>query len=97
MDNEVYVDPNKIDEFARSLNDLSSVSDKQMTLLLQALGVLGRSWKDQAFDDFQTHVRRLALTLLNFSESTDKFSRYLVEKAQQAREIDRLKPPGSKR
>jgi uncharacterized protein YukE len=97
VDNNVYVDPNKIDEFARSLNNLSSVSDKQMSLLLQALGGLGHTWKDQAFDDFQTHVRRLALTLLNFSESTDKFSRYLVEKAQQAREIHRLQPPGSNR
>lgn len=93
MSEQVYVDPAKLQEFATHLKGFAVTTDKATDRLLAALGSLSRSWEDQAFEQFQQHVRGLAQTLMTFVGDADQFSAYLATKADEAKQIHQINLP----
>lgn len=93
MNEQAFVDPVKLREFAVDLNGFAASTDKATDRLLTALGGLGRSWEDQAFEQFQQSVRGLAQTLLTFVGDAERFSVYLTTKADEAKQIHQMNQP----
>ncbi len=91
-DGTAYVDGERLREFALDLRAFAGITDKSVDRLATALAGLGRSWEDQAFGEFQQSVRGLAATLLTFVDQTESFSAYLLNKAEQAKNIH-VPPP----
>jgi uncharacterized protein YukE len=94
MNEQVYVDPEKLQEFSIQLRGFAGATDRAVDRLTAALSGLGRSWEDPAFEQFQSHVRGLAQTLLVFVGEADKFSSYLGTKADEAKRIHHGSIPG---
>lgn len=93
MSEHAYVDPAKLEEFAVDLNGFAVATDNATDRLLTALSSLSRSWEDQAFDQFQQSVRGLAQTLLTFVGDAERFSVYLKNKSEEARQIHQMNQP----
>lgn len=70
--NDVYVDPEKLREFARVLKDFSRHAEVSLANLNSQLGRLQGSWRDQEFETFAGHVRRTQGRLKAFATETAK-------------------------
>lgn len=91
---DAYVDPIKLQEFAIHLKGFAADTDKATDRLLIALSGLGKTWQDPAFEQFQQRTRGLAQALLPFVEGVDRFSGYLITKADEAKQIHQMNLPG---
>lgn len=87
MNEQAYIDPEKMAEFAMILKSFSSSVDKHDDRLLSALGTLSRSWQDQEFDKFKQHLKRLNQTLLVFIPKAESFAVHLTTMAEDAKRI----------
>ncbi len=90
MSEQAYVDPVKLQDFSIHLKGFAVATDTARDRLLSALSSLGRSWEDQAFEQFQQHVRGLTQTLTTFRSDADQFSAYLANKADEAKQIHQV-------
>ncbi|WP_295438164.1 WXG100 family type VII secretion target [uncultured Thiodictyon sp.] len=70
--NDVYVDPEKLREFARVLKDFSQYAETSFANLNGQLGRLQDSWRDQEFEKFAAHVRKTQGRLKAFAKETAK-------------------------
>lgn len=84
MSKGAIVDGQKLRLFAQDLKQYVRKTDDSVDQLARALGTLGKSWKDPAFDEFEDSVRKVVLRLLSFVEKNDKFCAYLELKAEEA-------------
>lgn len=89
MTQSAYVDDKRLSGFAGHLAGFSRHVDRDVDLLLQELGRLSRTWQDESFEEFNSHVRRLAQEMLAFSQVSDHFSAHLQRKAEEAAQIHR--------
>ncbi len=69
---EIYVDPEKLREFARVLKDFSRHAETSLVNLNGQLGRLQSSWRDQEFEKFAAHLRRTQGRLQAFATETAK-------------------------
>lgn len=86
---QIFVDPEKLAEFAVTLKSFSSTVDKIDDRLLRGLGTLSRTWQDQEFDKFKQHLKRLNQMLLGFIPKAEGFSAHLTTLAEDAKRIHR--------
>lgn len=93
MAGAVYVDPERLADFAAALKSFARRTDRDAGLLIEELGRLSRTWQDESYEEFQAHVRKLTEVLLSFVEEADGFSVHLNVKADQARQIHRGEMP----
>lgn len=84
MNDYAIVDGKILRLFAQDLKQFVRKTDDSVDQLSLALGTLGKSWKDPAFDEFEDSVRKVVHRLLSFVEKNDKFCAYLEQKAEEA-------------
>lgn len=70
--NDVYVDPEQLEAFARVLKGFSKFTEDELTGLNSQLGRLQQSWRDSEFEQFAAHVRRMQGRLQAFTTETAK-------------------------
>lgn len=87
MSNGAHVNPETLERFAQDLTGFARRVDGRADELLARLGKLSSSWEDEAFEEFQPHVKRLVETLLTFVQDAGTFASYLETKAAHARQI----------
>ena len=91
--NDVYVDPEKLREFARVLKDFSQYAETSFANLNGQLGRLGSSWRDQEFEKFAAHVRKTQGRLKTFATETAKTIPALEQDAEIIEEYRKTQLP----
>ena len=90
---EVYVDPEKLRNFARQLKQFGDFVDLSVDALNLALDRLGGSWRDQEYREFLQLVKGTQQRLRNFVQEVDKVVPQLNGDADVLEEYRRLRPP----
>ncbi len=91
--NQIYVDPEKLREFARVLKDFSQHAETSLANLNGQLGRLQSSWRDQEFEKFAAHVRKTQGRLKAFATETAKAIPALERDAEAMAEYQKLQMP----
>jgi uncharacterized protein YukE len=90
---EIYVDPEKLRDFARLVRKFSSDADNSLRIISGELGRLQGSWRDQDFEKFAGHVRRTQDRLKVFATETAKVVPALERDAEAIEAYRRLQVP----
>lgn len=91
--NQIYVDPEKLREFARVLNDFSRHAETSLANLNGQLGRLQSSWQDQEFEKFAAHLRKTQGRLKAFATETAKTIPTLEQDADAITEYQKTQMP----
>ena len=88
---QVYVQPEKLRDFAKQLKTFSDVADQSVKSLKGEIARLSGTWRDQEFDRFVQQFGALQSLLKKFVEETKKTAPLLEKDASIIEESQRLK------
>jgi uncharacterized protein YukE len=89
---QVYVEPEKLRDFAKQLRSFSDVADQSVKSLKGEIARLGGTWRDQEFDRFVEQFGAVQALLKKFVEETKRTTPLLEKDASIIEESQRLKP-----
>jgi uncharacterized protein YukE len=89
----VYLDPAEVDAFAARLSETVDYYGRVVERLEANIGRLGRTWRDQQFEEFQEEVRTLRQGLTSYMDEARAARRTLGQLADAARAYHRIQPP----
>ncbi len=86
MDNQIIADAEKIDHFSTALTLTSSDMHTELEQLGSALQVLGRTWDDDQFRDFQREFANAWQLLDQFAQEVRAVAPHLSQDANHLRD-----------
>jgi uncharacterized protein YukE len=90
---DVFVDPEKLREFARLLKGFSREAEASVDKLIDQLGRLANDWRDDEFAKFAAHVRRAQVSLSSFAKDTARTVPQLEKDADTISEYQKIHLP----
>ncbi|MGB0581284.1 MAG: WXG100 family type VII secretion target [Limisphaerales bacterium] len=83
---QAIMDPEQVRRFAEELNRFNTDLQNQMGSITARFKALGDTWKDQEHEKFADEFIQTMKTLKKFAESSNRFTPYLMRKAQRIEE-----------
>lgn len=87
---DIYVDPEKVKNFAVQLSQFSKFVDQSVDRLNSSMSKLGESWRDQEFQAFLRETQQTQQRLKNFVQETEKILPVLKKDAEAMEVYQRL-------
>lgn len=93
MGDQVIASPEHMRDFARSLDGANHQLADLMNALSVRLSTLGESWRDRHFEQFKDAFEQAARSLNRFLDESERYVRYLHEKAAPLERYDEIRVP----